>query len=708
MRNKIIQGAIIGLVSAAVALSLQFMGLLGWLENPLWDWRVQAMAELRQSNSAIKTIFLDQSSLDWGEKEMMWSWPWPRIVYEPIISFCQRGGAKAIVFDVLFTEPSERIEEDTALGNAIAGATGFVSAVFLGREQGDSLKWPAEIDVTKYDVTGLNDYLSHCNNQMLIMPRAAFPIPDVARNSDILGNVSSGSDADAKIRRVGVFRVFDGHFIPSLGLAAYLAGNPDVKLKLDDKLLHVGNSSIPLDRNGDAILRYRKSSKTTNRTVSAAAVIQSELLLREGGKPQCDPEFFRNAYVFLGFTAPGLVDLKATPVSRYLPGVEIQATVLDNLLSNDFIRDVDSGWMVLFALLFGLASGLTGRACANARQMVAALLVTVIAPILIGFGTYHMGYCLQVGVLDTIGVFSLVSAVIVNYAIEGKKKRFIKNAFKQYLSPDVIEKLLQNPGNLKLGGELRELSIYFSDVQGFTSISESLTPDNLTTLLNDYLTAMTDIIMDEGGTVDKYEGDAIIAFWNAPLDVPDHAKRAVRAALRCGKKLAELRPGFKERAGRDLFMRIGLNTGQVVVGNMGSNQRFDYTFLGDAGNLAARLEGINKQFGTYIMISENTLKQIGDEFAVRELSRVRVVGRKEPVRVFEPMFKEDYSARRNILDVFSSALKQYYDGKFDTALELFSSIAEHDPASSAYAKRCKHLKEHPPQDWSGIWEMTEK
>ncbi|MBN2060002.1 MAG: adenylate/guanylate cyclase domain-containing protein, partial [Deltaproteobacteria bacterium] len=196
---------------------------------------------------------------------------------------------------------------------------------------------------------------------------------------------------------------------------------------------------------------------------------------------------------------------------------------------------------------------------------------------------------------------------MINYTIKGRQKRYIKNVFKQYLSPAVIERLVENPDKLALGGEMRELSIFFSDIQGFTGISEQLSPPELTALLNDYLSAMTDIILAEGGTIDKYEGDAIIAFWNAPLDVPDHAKRAVRSALLCGRKLSELRPGFRKRIGTDIYARIGINTGQVVVGNMGSNQRFDYTFLGDAGNLASRLEGVNKQFSTYLMVSEYTM-----------------------------------------------------------------------------------------------------
>ncbi len=713
MSKKIIHGIIIGIASSCVALSLQFTGLLGWLEGPLWDMRVRIMCRPSPAADQIRIILLDQTSLDWGESEMKWAWPWPRIVYEPIINFCKRAGAKAIIFDVLFTEPSERIEEDEILGTAIGGVTGFVATVFLSNEQGSDKAWPVGLDAKTPEAKGLAQYLAGMRGTELVMPRAAFPISEVADNCDMLGNVYAVSDADATIRRIAPFCVFDGRVVPILGLAGYVAHDPLAEIQMENNILHVGDRDIPLDEHGKTILRFRRrpEGQDNNKVyeqVNAAAVIQSELRLMEGGQPACDPEFFRDTYVFLGFSAPGLVDLKSTPVNRRQPGVEIHATVLDNLLSNDFIRDTGTMMTIICAVLFALASGIIGRACVNSKQVVWTFIGMLLLPVLLGLAAYFWGYWLQMAVLNVAVAIALVSAVIVNYSVEGKKKRFIKNAFKQYLSPAVIDKLLHDPGRLKLGGESRELSILFSDLQGFTGISEGLNPQELTALLNDYLTAMTDIILDEGGTVDKYEGDAIIAFWNAPLDVNDHAECAVRAGLRCGRKLAELRPSFRERVGKDLFMRVGVNTGLVVVGNMGSHQRFDYTFLGDAGNLASRLEGINKQFGTYMMISENTRERMGDKLKTRELSKVRVVGRKEPVKVFEPMFEDDLLARDEIFKTFAEALQMYYKGEFGLALDLFATIADSDAPAAAYVRKCRNLIENPPGIWDGVWVMTEK
>ncbi len=273
----------------------------------------------------------------------------------------------------------------------------------------------------------------------------------------------------------------------------------------------------------------------------------------------------------------------------------------------------------------------------------------------------------------------------------------------------MIDQLIVHPERLKLGGERRELSIFFSDLEGFTGISEGLDPEALTNLLNVYLTAMTDIIHEEGGTVDKYEGDAIIAFWNAPLEQPDHALRCVRAVLRCQAKLAEMRPELRKSMGKDLKMRIGVNTGQAVVGNMGSHSRFDYTMIGDAVNLAARLEGINKQFGTYVLISESTMKKMDDAFPAREVSRVAVVGRREPVVVYEPMMPEDINEKsQQIMNKFAEGLKLFYAGDFQQAQNIFSGLVQEDPVARSYVAKCRELIEHPPDNWQGVWVITTK
>jgi len=759
MPKKLFQGLLVGLAASAIALLLWAGGTLTRFEAKTWDWRVMRLAKPGAATDKIRLIFIDQYSLDWAKKEMALSWPWPRELYKPILDFCRRQGARAVIFDMLYTEPSrEGVEDDRTFGEAIAQTTGFVGTVFLGKD-GASTNWPANLPFP--EIRGLDRWLADEKSKFdliltvapdsdgkrgrRVMPTATFPIPEVATNADLLGNVHATPDPDAIFRRLELFTVFDGKAVPCLGLAAYLVAAPGEPLSIAPGTLNIGYPlainpaqrgashqlypapsgtstilhSIPIDRRGRALLNFRGPAGTHQR-FTAAAEIQSELRLQAGETPTItNPAAFKDCYVFLGCNAPGLLDLRPTPISRVYPGVEIFATALDNLLSNDFMRNAPREFTLLCVLIMGLLAGLLTRLGRNARENVLVFALTLPIPAILCVMAYQKGFWLPFLVQETAVVFALVGAVLVNYATEGKQKRFIRGAFKQYLSEEVIDQLTRHPERLTLGGEQRTLSIFFSDLQGFTTISEGLNPQELTALLNDYLTAMTDIIQEEGGTVDKYEGDAIIAFWNAPLAQDDHAVRAVRAGLRCQAKLAAMRPALRERTGKDLFMRIGLNTGAVVVGNMGSHNRFNYTILGDAANLASRLEGINKQFGTYTLISETTRSTLAaepgyaealrpGEFAVREISRVAVVGRKTAVRVFEPMLPEEFTARQKEFEVFAQGLAAYYAGQFEEALRRFESLRENDPPAAAYARKCRALMAQPPAPWDGVWVMTEK
>ncbi|MBN1381823.1 MAG: adenylate/guanylate cyclase domain-containing protein [Deltaproteobacteria bacterium] len=709
--KKLIHGVIIGLVSSALAFLLFFSGHLNWLENLTWDWRARLFAAPGKATDQIQVVMIDQTSLDWAKETLKvpLSWPWPRQLYNPILVALKQGGARAVVIDLIFTEASfAGVDDDEAFGQAIADAGDVVGSLNLSNEQGLELVWNPLARDNLMKVDGLRNYLGTAGGKTAVKTRASFPVQPMAENAAILGSVMiTRQGADAIIRRAIPFHVFDDHFVPSMGLAAFVSTHPDEPISVSKDNLQIGPYRVPLDKNGNVIVHYRGKSQT-HKAINAAAVLQAGLQIMEGKKPGLDLSVFQGTYVFIGVTAPGFKDLRPTPLQRDFPGVELHATMLDNLMSGDFMEEMPMFFVILYAILFSVIAGIVIRMLNKGFPDAVAALVLLSLPFILGCVYYRANTWMSIAAPSTAVFLSLSMSIIMNYTLEGRQKRYIKNAFKQYLSPAVIERLVANPDKLTLGGELRELSIFFSDIQGFTSISEQLTPAELTALLNDYLTAMTDIILAEGGTIDKYEGDAVIAFWNAPLDVPDHAKRAVRSALQCGRKLAELRPAFKERIGRDVYARIGINTGQVVVGNMGSHQRFDYTFLGDAGNLASRLEGINKQFGTYLMISEYTLAQLDGEFAARELSRVRVVGRAEPIRVYEPMFKDDYDAQVDVLKIFDEGLQKFYAGSFEDALAVFNLIREEDPAARAYAAKCLTLMGHPPEQWEGVWVMTEK
>jgi len=715
-RNRLIRALAVGAAAAAAVLILWALGGFERLEKQSYDSRVRLLAGAEQPSDEVVLVLLDQASLDWAQEEQSIGWPWPRELYAYILMFLQRAEVASAAFDVLYLEPSGYgVFDDESFGAQIAETGPFAGALFLSRESGSEALRPERAGRVQISVGGALTRLPE-------FPRAQFPIEEVGGNSLLLGNVNAAADSDGVYRRIAPAARFHDTAFPSIGLAAYLAaelagefgaaraGDAQPSLALERGRFEVNGRSIPLDRHGNALLRF-KGDRSERTTFSAAAVLQSELRLQAGEQPVIDPEELRGRHVLFGFSAPGLFDLRPSPLAANTPGVEIHATFLENLVTESFMRAAPAAVDVLLIVAAAFLAAFAVSFAGSTRVTVAVYAVVLPLPAIVALGAYAAGWWTALAAPTAAAGVALASSGIANYATEGRQRRFIKNAFSQYLSPAVIENLINEPDRLKLGGERRELSIFFSDLEGFTNLSEGLSPEELTALLNEYLSAMTDIILDEGGTIDKYEGDAIIAFWNAPLTFEDHAERAVRAALRCQTTLAELRPQFYERVGKELRMRIGLNTGPAVVGNMGSRNRFDYTMLGDAVNLAARLEGINKQFGTYTMISADTARALGPELELRELSRVAVVGRAEPVTVYEPLTPtapDTAESRRRLLAAFAEALQLYYDGAFERALAAFEAIAAHDPPAGRYAARCRELIAEPPADWNGVWVMTSK
>ena len=708
--QKPMLGLLCGVAGAVIALSMMAAGWLDTWESRTWDWRVRALAAPGPATDDIVIIFLDQNSLDWAQKENGLSWPWPREIYGAIVDFCRRNGARSLAMDVLYTEPSAYgVDDDRVFAQAVGRFQKVAGALFLGEKSGGATAWPPFLKTPYFTVGETGDDFNELLDREYTFSRATFPIDELAEKLDILGNVQLKPDPDGVYRRVKLFSLFDKKAVPALGLGAWLAAGNRAKAVIGrNRTMIIGKHTIPVDDRGDAVLRYRGPSGT-HRSYSAAAVLQSEIQFRMGEPPVIDdPGAFRDKYVFFGFSAPGLLDLRSAPVAGVYSGVEIHATLLDNFLSGDFIKRIPGGIVALIVLFTALSMGLAATFWRSPVAITVNCAAGLMVPVGLGLLAYNAGFWLPMVALEIAAIFTVGFALVANYATEGRQKRFIKGAFRQYLSPAVIDQLITNPDRLKLGGERKILSIFFSDLQGFTSISEGLDPEALTALLNEYLTAMTDIIMDEGGTVDKYEGDAIIAFWNAPLDVNQHEMRTVRAALRCQSMLAEMRPAIRKRIGKEMLMRIGVNTGPAVVGNLGSLTRFDYTMLGDAVNLAARLEGANKQFGTFTMISEDTCKHIGDQFRVRELARLAVVGRREPVTVYEPMLPGEYAEKKEVYGTFGKALGQFYEGRFQKARVLFETIQAGDPAAAAYVKKCGEFIEMPPEEWAGVWVATTK
>jgi class 3 adenylate cyclase len=444
--------------------------------------------------------------------------------------------------------------------------------------------------------------------------------------------------------------------------------------------------------------------------------------------------------VFFGFYAPGLFDICPSPIDANYPGMGMHVTMLDNMLMDDFIQKVPE-WIsaiiiavsVILPVILVLFSG-------RITITVATLLVSLAGLVFAGFYAYYAGWWIPMAAPIIAVITAYLTSTLYSYATEGKDKRFIKNAFSRILSPKVIDQIIADPSNLKLGGDKRKMTAIFTDIQRFSSISSELQdqygedgPKVLVELLNLYLTEMSNIILANGGTIDKYEGDAIIAFFGAPAFMKDHAAAACRSAIQMKKREFELKnqimiPGgdfytpLEKLIGnnvipfeRPLFTRLGINTGDMVVGFMGTPAKMDYTIMGNAVNLAARLEGVNKQYNTHgILISEYTREYIGDEFLIRPLSRVTVVGIPIPLRLYELLeIKSDAGEEMvNMVEVWEDAFKAYENKNFDGAKKIFGGILQKDTGDKVaklYIERCeKYIAVPPPASWDGVDNLTEK
>ncbi len=715
-KHKLSIALLIGVMTALLSWGVSLTGVLDVPEGLTWDQRQRMFAEPAGRDVPIRVILLDEQSLVWAREGYQVKWPWPYELYTPIIQFCRDSGAKAIAFDVQFTEP-ERYgpSDDSRFAQTIAQAQDFVVAAVPSEDEGDASTWPKTLDRPDLKLTGLNAYIANTGATGLVAERCRLPFDLLAQSTTMLGHIAM--DVDAKdqavpARRVKPFVRFDGTDLPLLGLSAYLVGTGQTagELEVTDGQLRLGDEVVPINDAGRAVLRYRKPIEAENNylypSYSAKAVINSQLRLQAGQEPAIKPESFKDCYVFFGFSASGLSDNLPTPVKPLGPGVEIHATFLDNLLNSGFMHESNELAVLLFTLV---VSVLAVMGVLWASYWVRVMLVYVVVlpiPAVVGSVAFASEMVWPI-VWPTLAVGAAhVSATVFSLATEGKQRRFIKRAFGHYLSPTVIERVIADPTLLTLGGERREVTVMFVDLEGFTSVAEKLDPHELSGLLNQYLTTMSEAILEEDGTLDKFQGDAVMAFWNAPLDQPDHALRACRAALRCNEKIAGLRRDWFEQTGREPKIRIGIHTGTCVVGNMGAKQRFDYTVLGDTANLASRLEGVNKVFGTSILVSSQTWSQVDGQLAGRGIARVRVAGRKEPVIVIEP-YSQDPNRPHATGEAFDQALVYCEEGQYTDAMHRFHQLSQ-DAVSKAYADKLASILKSPDRSWDGIWHLVEK
>ncbi len=676
----------VSLAALVIMLFLHSGDSLRWLENKSYDSRMKSTTGFFDPSEDIAVVLLDQHSLDWAEETLGWSYPWPRESYAKMIQFFNRGNAASMAFDMVYTEKSlYGDEDDEKLGKASAEFGRTVQTVF---------------------------YQSNSDEEGVL------PVKAIREGAAKIATVQSLLDSDGVARRAR-FHSSSAKKEPSLTVAS---------LELSDEM--PDEKSIPKARHGKEgesergmYVRFM-SSLNDYIPYSAELILRSELAIEEAekngtkyeaGDDLLEPSMFEGMHVFFGLFAPGLFDICATPISANYPGVGVHIAQMDTILQNEYLSDV-SPFASIALIVLAVALGTTLAMLHSQKPRffvvkIALFLIALLLYFLLSYAFFIKGIILPVSEPMLGFVLAFASEISKSYLTEGKQKRYLKSAFKQYLSPAVIENLIENPDALKLGGEEREITAYFSDVQGFTSISEKLNPTELTNLLNKYLNAMTEIIFKHGGTIDKYEGDAIIAFWNAPTTQQDHAKRAVEAALECQQKLEKMQDELVAVTGKPFKQRIGLNSGRAVVGNMGSDYRFDYTMLGDTVNLASRLEGINKQFGTYTMCSKATMDSAiehGCNLSFRKVSNIAVVGKKEGVIVFEPMKNEEFDKRKDDFVNYGVGYDLFVKGDFSGAIEVFEKTKSRDPAAEKYIEKCRALIKNPPEKWDGILRATEK
>ncbi len=716
-QRKLTAALVIGALAALLAWAFNQTNWLDPFEDITWDRRQIAFAQPVGRDVPIRLILLDEQSLDWAKGGMGIPWPWPYELYTPIFQFCRDSGAKAIAFDVQFYDAGRYgPSDDRKLCEMVAAGKDVALAVVPGQDPAGITAWPETLERPNLNVPGFEEYIATHGIDDLVTERCRFSFEQLSQSAAMLGHVTpfeldAGQGKSQVVRCVRPLLRFDGQNIPSLGLAAYLIGEDATDtLRIENNVLHVGDHSIPLGSGGHALLRYRKPLMANNdhlyRSYSAAAVIQSHLRVLAGEEPTIKPEEFKDCYVFFGFSSPGLYDIKPTPVTPLSPGVEMHATLLDSLINSGYLAE--SSWYSVW--LFTFFVSILAAACVLwVSGWVRVTIVYVLflpIPALVGSVLFINNAAWPI-IWPMLGVsVALVGATIFDLATEGRRRAFIKRAFGHYLSPAVIEKVLADPTLLKLGGERREVTVMFIDLEGFTSMAEKLEPDQVSGLLNEYLSRMSEAILEEDGTVDKFEGDAVMAFWNAPLDQPDHALRACRAALKCKEKVVGLRRLWFEKTGKEPRIRIGIHSGECIVGNMGAKQRFDYTVLGDTANLASRLEGVNKVFGTTILVSSQTWEEVGDALAGRGIARVLVAGRKEPVIVIEP-YGTDPNVPHSTGEAFDEALSFCEQGRYVDAMHRFHKLSQ-DPVSRIYAEHLAEILKMPEPAWDGIWHLTSK
>jgi adenylate cyclase len=738
---------------AIIFLSITFLGLVSYAVGiPFMDLMELKALDLRfhsrepiQPQAEIVLAAIDEKSIAREGK-----WIWPRSKLADLVHQLSKAGARVIAFDIGFLEADNKhlvdtltsiqreirrigqtapdvetyleklkrqSDNDALLVEAIEASDvpvvlGFFfqmdSSIAPEIAEADMRRHQANIRQSKYN---LELYASEAARRVPL-PQPIYPqsnITDISNAARYAGYFNMIPDRDGVIRWLpSVYRFNDALYAPLSLVTASAYLDSQIAVHVDDfgvRNIQIGDITIPTDEGGRILINYRGAEKTFP-YLSVTDILHERV----------PPGSIKDKIVMVGATAVGIFDLRVTPFGGVFPGLEIHANLVDSVLAEDFLQRPK--WIALFDILAILLAGLL---------MGLALPRVPVIPgiaLMIGIFLSYIFFCqflfsrfgLVLNVIYPLAVLLLVYVGITayRYFVETRQKRFIKNAFSTYLAPSVVKQLIDYPEQLILGGEERDITAFFSDVQGFTGISETLGPREIVELLNEFLTEMTNIILKHEGTVDKFEGDAIIAFFGAPNIQPDHAARALAASIEMQQRLVQLRTQWGAAGKPALKMRIGLCTGPAVVGNMGSQNRMDYTMMGDTVNIASRLEGLNKLYGVYTLVSESTVCAAGDGYLIREIDSVKVAGKKAPVTVYELIGRSGEAAEdiRGLIGHYARGLEAYRQRQWERAVDGFEAalgILPADGPSRTMLERCRRLKTSPPPDsWDGSYDVRTK
>jgi adenylate cyclase len=681
----------------------------------------------------VTIVDIDEASL-----RKLGQWPWPRTYMADMVINLANLGALTIAFDVVFSEP-DRLNPDVAAKTMryLDDLTRSKLRELPSNDQAlaDAIRRARVI----LGETGLDRVVSELDDNLPFTGFASlgekgstepriYEFPGLLRNISALEKVSAGRglltivpERDGIIRRVPMLLLAQGHLMPSLSLETLrvISGTPTVLTKYDPagiKSIALRGLEIPTDKNGEFWVHFARQDPSIY--VSAASIL-------DGTAPV---EKIKGKLVLIGTSAVALNDIKTTPVSPVMPGVEVHAQVLEAALARAVL--VQPNYAIAIELLGAFIIGLLVIIFTpNLGPTTLVAVGALFASVLIGTSLYfykeqRMLIDFTYPLLSTTAIY--LTLIFASFVREQAQRRQIRSAFGQYISPALVEQLAQSPEKLKLGGEEREMTIMFSDVRGFTSISESYKrdPQGLTALMNRFLTPLTDAILGRKGTIDKYMGDAIMAFWNAPLDDKEHEINACNAALDMLEKIEILNKEREIEAqnGGHVYIPInvgvGLNTGVCVVGNMGSNLRFDYSVLGDSVNLASRLEGQSKEYGFPIIAGSKTAIAAKDKFAILELDFIMVKGKKEPEVIYAIAGREDVAHSggfQRLRNLTIEMLACYRSRDWEGALMSIERGRRSDDAGrlahlyKLYEARILDYQKNPPPDgWNGAFALLTK